>query len=92
MKALSNSDKPRAFIAPKMIDIITFLDNNQKSDVYTRGYIHLIYRYLEMIGDPTILTTSGQRSHHFSPSSSIKNYTESIKTVIVALHTRQEII
>ena len=28
MKALSKSDKLRAFIAPKMTDLITFLDNN----------------------------------------------------------------
>ena len=35
MKELTKSDKPRAFIAPKMKDIITFLDNNGKSSVYT---------------------------------------------------------
>ena len=43
MKALTNSDKLRAFIAPKMIDLITFLDKNGKSAVYDRGYIHGIY-------------------------------------------------
>ena len=46
MKALSNSDKLRAFISPKMIDLITFLDNNIKSDVYTGGEINVIYHYL----------------------------------------------
>ena len=46
MKALSNSDKLRAFISPKMIDLITFLDNNIKSDVYTGGGINVIYHYL----------------------------------------------
>ena len=43
MKALSKSDKPKALIAPKVTDIITFLDNNGKYFVYTRGYIHVIY-------------------------------------------------
>ena len=28
MKSLSKTDKLKAFIAPKMIDLITFLDNN----------------------------------------------------------------
>ena len=35
MKALSNSNKLKEFIAPKMTDIIKFLENNGKSDVYT---------------------------------------------------------
>ena len=70
MKALTNSDKIRAFIASKMTDIITFLNNNVISAVYTGGEIHGIYRDLEMIGAPTTLTTSGQRYHHFGPSSS----------------------
>ena len=46
MKALTTSEKLRAFIAPKMIDLVTFLDNNGKSSVYTGGDIHGIYRYL----------------------------------------------
>ena len=46
MKALPNSDIVRSFIAPKIIDIITFLDNNRKSDVYTGVDIHGTYRYL----------------------------------------------
>ena len=46
MKALSNSDKLKAFIAFKMIDIFTFLDNNGKYEVYTVGNIHGIYPYL----------------------------------------------
>ena len=75
MKALSKSDKLRAFIAPNMTDIITFLDNKGKSAVYIGGDIHGIYRYIEMIGAPTTLTTPGQRYHHFSPSYSISNYT-----------------
>ena len=56
-KEFSKSDKLRDFIAPKMIDIITFLENNGKSDVYTGGDIHGIYRYIYMIGYPTTLTT-----------------------------------
>ena len=46
MKALSKIDKLSAFIAPKMIDIITFLENNGKYAVYEGGDIHGIYRYL----------------------------------------------
>ena len=36
-KALSKSEKLKAFIliAPKMADLVTFLDNNEKSAVYT---------------------------------------------------------
>ena len=73
MKALSKSDKLSVFIAPKKIYIVTFLDNNEKFAVYIGGDIHGIYRYLEMIGAPTTLTTSVKRYHHFSPSSSSHN-------------------
>ena len=59
MKALSNSDKIKVLIAAKMTDIITFLDKNGKSSVYTGGNIRGIYHYLEMIGAPTTFTTSG---------------------------------
>ena len=65
MKALTKSDKLKSFIVPKMTDLITFLDKNGKSDVCEKGDIHGIYRYLEMIGAPTTLTTSGHRYHHF---------------------------
>ena len=34
MKALTKSEKLRAFIVPKMTDLITFLDNNGNSAVY----------------------------------------------------------
>ena len=37
MKALTKSEKLRAFIAPKMTDLITFLDKNGKSTVYIGG-------------------------------------------------------
>ena len=92
MRALTKSEKTRAFIVPKMIDIITFLDNNVKSGVYTGGYIHGIYRYLEIIGDPTTLTTSGQSSHHFGPSSSSNNDAATLQPVIADLRMRQKII
>ena len=42
MKALSKIDKLRAFVAPNMTDLITFLDNNRKYDVYTEGDINVI--------------------------------------------------
>ena len=92
MKAFSKSNKLIAFIVPKMKYLITFLDNNRKSAVYTGGYINGIYHYLEMIEAPTTLTTSGQRSHYFSPSSSINKYAENIQPVIAALRTRQKSI
>ena len=88
MKALSNSDKLRSSIAPKMTDLITFLHTNGKSAVYTRGDIHGIYRYLEMIVVPNTLTTSGQQSHHLSPSSYSNNDAATLQTVISALRTR----
>ena len=92
MKSLTNIDKLRAFIAPKMTDLITFLDNNGKSAVYTGGDIHGIYYYLDMIVAPTTLTTSGQRSHHFCPSYSSNNDAETLHPVIAALCMRQKII
>ena len=75
-----------------MIDIINFLDNNGKSAVYTGGDIHCIYRYLEMIGDPTTLTTSGQHSHNSWPSYSINNDAENLQPVVAAFRTRQKSI
>ena len=92
MKALTKSDKPRYFIAPKMIDLITFLENNSKPAVYEGGEINGIYLYLEIIGAPTTLTTSGQRSHHFGHSSSSKNYEATLQPFIAALRMRQKII
>ena len=67
-KEFSKSEKIKAFIVPKMTYLIKFLDNNGKYDVYTGGNIDVIYCYLEMIGSPTTLTTSGQCSHNFGPS------------------------
>ena len=92
MKVLSKSDKHRYFIAPKMTYIITLLDNNGKSSVYTGGNIHGIYIYLDIIGSPTTLTASVQSSLHFSPSYPINNDTATLQPVIAALCTRQKII
>ena len=91
-KELSKSDKLRDFIAPKMTDLITFLENNGKYAVYTGGDNNEIDRYLDMIGASTTFTTSGQRSHHFRTSSSINNYAATIQPVIAALCTGQRII
>ena len=82
MKAFSRSEKLKSFIVPKITDLVTFLENNRKYAFYTEGDIHGLYCYLEMIGDPTTLTTSSQRSHHFGPSSSINNDTETLQSVI----------
>ena len=92
MKAFSNSDKLRDFVEPKMTYPITFLDNNGKYSVYIGGDIHVIHSYLDIIGDPTTLTTSGQRSHHFSPSYSINNDASTIQTFISDLRMIQKII
>ena len=85
MKALTKSEKLRAFIAPKMTDLITFLDYNGKYAVYTGGDIHVIYCYLEMIGAPNTLITSCQLSHHFGPSPSSNNDAATLQPVIAAL-------
>ena len=87
MKAFSKSVKPRYLIAPKMTDLIPFLDNNRKYFVYTGGDITWTYSYLEMIGAPTSFTYSGQSSNYFSPPYSINNYTSSLQTVIASLRT-----
>ena len=54
--------------------------------------IHGIYYYPEMIGYPTTLTTSGQRFHHFGPSSSRNNDTATLQLVIADLRMREKII
>ena len=77
---------------PNITYLITFLDNNGRYIVYTGGDIHGINRYIDIIGAPTTLTTSGQRSNNFIPSSSINNYTATIQPVIADLRTRQKII
>ena len=59
IKALSNRYKLKAFIAPKMTDIIILPENNKKWSIYTGGNIHGLYRYLKIIGAPTTLTTTG---------------------------------
>ena len=92
IQAFPKSDKLRDFIATNMTYLITFLDNNGKYAVYTGGDINGIYRYLEMIGSPTTLTTSGQRSHHFSPSYYINNDAATLQIFISDLQTRQKII
>ena len=92
MKELTNSEKLRAFIAPNMTYLITFLDNNGKSAVYTGVYIHVIYRYLEIIGSQTTFTTSGKISHNFGPSSSSNDYEATLQPFIVSLRMRQKFI
>ena len=92
MKALTKSEKLKAFIAPKTTDIITFLEKNGKSAVYEGGDIYGIYRYLDMIGAPTTLTTSGHRYLNFCPSSSSNNDATTLQPVISALRMRQKII
>ena len=75
-----------------MTDLTTFLEKNGQSSVYTGVDIKGIYRYMQIIGDPTILTTSGQRSYNFGPSYSSKNYAATLQPVIEALRMRQKSI
>ena len=88
MEALTKSDKLKAFIAPNMTDLITLLDKSGKFAIYDGGDIHGIYRYIEMVGDPTTLTTTVHLSHHFGSSSSINNYATTLQPVIAALRMR----
>ena len=92
MKALTKSEKLRAFIAPKMTYFITFIDNKGKYAVDDGGGIHGIYRYLEIIRAPTTLTTSSHRSKHFGPSSSRNNDATTLQPVIADLRMRKKII
>ena len=92
MKEFSKSEKLKAFIVPKMIDHITFIDNNGKSVVYTGGKNHWLYSYLETIGAPTKFTASGHIYHNFGLSSSINNYTSPLQKVIADLCMRQKTI
>ena len=75
-----------------MTYLITFLDNNGKLAVYSWRNIHVIYHYLEIIGSPTTLTTSGQRYNHFGPSSSTNNDISTTQPVIAALRSIQNLI
>ena len=76
---ITNRDKIKAFVVPKMIDTIKLLDNNKQ------GNIHGLYHYLETIQYPTNSTSSGQYYHHFGTSSSTNNNTETLQTVIAAI-------
>ena len=91
-KEFLNINKLKEFISPKMTDLIALIDNNGKYAVYTRENIHDIYRYIEMIGDPTTLTTSGKLSNNFGPSPSINNDTAYLQADTAALHMRQKSI
>ena len=44
-KTLQKSDKLKVLISPKMIYLITYLDNNRKLAVYTGGNIHVTNCY-----------------------------------------------
>ena len=58
-----------------MKDLITFLDNNVKSAVYTGVKIHGLYFYLDIIESLTALTNSDQCYNHFGPLSYTNNDT-----------------
>ena len=92
MQALSNSTKLEVFIAPKMTDIITFLDPNRRLSVYIGVNIHGLNCYLEIIGSPNILTTSGQLSRHFGPLFYTNNDIETLQPVIADLYVQQKTI
>ena len=85
MNVFSKSNKLKAFIVPKTTDIIISLANNGKFAIYKGANICGLYCYLEIIGDSTTLTNSGQCSHHFGPSSFTNNDTATLHPVIAAL-------
>ena len=85
MRKLPKSDKLKEFIATKMADPITLLDNNGNSAVYIGENNRGIYHNLEMIVSLTTFTTSGQRYHHFGPSYSTNNDTATPMPVIASL-------
>ena len=89
MKELSKSNKLKALIATKMTDLIKFLDYNGKYAVYTGWNIRGLYRYLEMLGAPTTLTTSVHLSRRYGPSPSTNNDTASLQSVLLDLHMIQ---
>ena len=91
-KSLPKIEKLKYFIAPKMIYIITFLDNNGESAVYTGVNIHGLYHYLQLNLSPNTLTTSVQFSCNFDASSSIKNDTATLQPVIAYIPIRKNII
>ena len=62
--------------------IITLLDKNGKSAIYTGENIHELYCYLEIIGAPNTLTTICYSSHNFGTSYLTNNDTETIQTFI----------
>ena len=91
MNLFSNIDKLKAFIAPKMTYLVALLDNKIKFAVYTGGNIRGICRYIEIIGAPTKLNTSGQISRHFCPLYSIKKlYRNSPASYFRSMHETEE--
>ena len=85
MKSLSKINNIKAFIGHNMTYLIILSESNGKSAVNTGRNITVLYQHLEIIGAPTTLTTSGQRSSNFGPSYSINNDAETIQPVISAL-------
>ena len=88
MKVFLKSKKIKALILPNMRDLFTFPDNNERSDVYTGEIIHGLYHYLEIIGSPNTLTTSGHCYHHFGPSSWTIHFIATIQPVIADFRMR----
>ena len=75
-----------------MTDLVTFLENKGKVAIYIGENIHALYHYLSMIVSPTNLTSSVHSSNPLCSSSSNKNDTESLQTLISAICVRHKII
>ena len=88
MISLSESDKLKEFVAPKITDLITFLDHHSKIAICTGENIHDLYNYLDMIGYSTNLNYPVQHYHPFDTSYSTNNGTASIHTVIANICVR----
>ena len=81
-----HSLRPRWHISPHSSTTI-------KNQLSTQGgVVREIYHYLYIIGYPTTLTYSVQWYRHFCPWSSTNNDTETLQTVIIALHFLQKTI
>ena len=72
--------------------LITLINNNGNFSVYIGKNVHGLYWYIEIIGSPTTLSNSGQRSHMFfiSPYTNIDIAT--LRTFIEDLSVRKNII
>ena len=64
MKSLTKCDGLKAFIAPNVKNIITYIYNIVKEELYEEIGIHYLYSNLYIIVNLTTLTYSGSYYHY----------------------------